>query len=392
MRSKWGLGFRMVLVWIALVGVGSAAEAEKPPEFSLDRHAAKAWEKVRGGLNEIIGRRTLHPSLPDSAWFVTDKPSNRSRIDRLMEEALGHLGVTNLTEQRARYNAIERRIQRNEAEMAECAERRAFAPEATGAIRGMWATTRAEYDEKIEKLKAEVLMLREQQAGILDKMQAEFEAMGVKLTKPQMANLMLTVSSDSFIDLSSAFHNIKQLTGLLSKLVGENREYVRNAKKYYGMYVALVGVLSYAHQQAIEDIDQMYMPRIEQILAHTQATLERTKGLMVERHDEAKTLARLQQNLDAQKLFLKAGASYVRYLEQQKARFVAAKAAVDRHHEIAWNTYETVDIAASMLEVMHASVKDFATLESMRLPDMQPLQVERVREQFQIISDQLRDR
>jgi len=41
---------------------------------------------------------------------------------------------------------------------------------------------------------------------------------------------------------------------------------------------------------------------------------------------------------------------------------------------------------------MHASVKDFATLESMRLPDMQPLQVERVREQFQIISDQLRDR
>jgi len=299
MRSKWGLGFRMVLVWIALVGVGSAAEAEKPPEFSLDRHAAKAWEKVRGGLNEIIGRRTLHPSLPDSAWFVTDKPSNRSRIDRLMEEALGHLGVTNLTEQRARYNAIERRIQRNEAEMAECAERRAFAPEATGAIRGMWATTRAEYDEKIEKLKAEVLMLREQQAGILDKMQAEFEAMGVKLTKPQMANLMLTVSSDSFIDLSSAFHNIKQLTGLLSKLVGENREYVRNAKKYYGMYVALVGVLSYAHQQAIEDIDQMYMPRIEQILAHTQATLERTKGLMVERHDEAETLARLQQNLDA---------------------------------------------------------------------------------------------
>jgi hypothetical protein len=390
MRTRF-LRTLLVFVALALPAVGFAAD-DKPPTYTLDKYAGKAWESVRDELAGIIKRTVKHDSLPESAWFATDKKSNQSKIDSLMEEALSHLGISNLTGQRAKYNALEEAIRECQSDIGKCAEKRVSAPEETGFINGLWATTRVEYDKKITTLKAKITLYGDQQAALLEKMQKELEGMGIKLTKRQMSNLLLTVSGDSFMDLSSSFHNIKQLTGLLGKLVDENKEYVQSAKKYYGMYVALVAVLSHAHERAIGDIDSVYMPRIKEIVAHTEATMEKTKDLMVERSEDADALDRLARNLSAQKFFLKAGGSYLRYLERQRARFVAAKATVDKHYQVAYNTYETVDIASSMLNVMKASIKDFAALQSMQLPEMQPLQTEKVRRQFQIISDQLRDR
>ena len=101
-------------------------------------------------------------------------------------------------------------------------------------------------------------------------------------------------------------------------------------------------------------------------------------------------LARLHQNLLSQDTVIQAGRSYTRHLEGQLAKLAKAEAQLKQHQEISLNTYETVSLASSMLNVVKKSLEDLKTIQSMELPDMLPLETDRIRSEFQVISKQLR--
>ena len=269
-------------------------------------------------------------------------------------------------------------------------EKRITAPAETGLVEQLWKTTRSEYDAKIKKLEENIEEYEKAQKEIVEKMRTEMARMGVRVTNQQTANLLVVVSGDSFLDLSSSFHNIKQLTDVLAELVRENEKYIQNSKRYYGMYVSLVGILLHAHKRARNDIEKNYIPQIEGILEDTKGAAEKTNELIDEHKDDPQALERLRRNIEAQAVVTKAAESYLVHLNGQLVRLTEAQAGVRKQYEIALNTYQTVDIAASLLDVIKTSLRDLGALRSMQLPEMLPLETERIREQFQSISDQLR--
>ena len=119
-------------------------------------------------------------------------------------------------------------------------------------------------------------------------------------------------------------------------------------------------------------------------------TRQRTQDLVERNSGDRNRLARLQQNLEAQDTVIKAGRSYTQHLEGQLVKLAQAETQLKRHQAIALNTYETVSLASSMLSVVKKSIEDLNTIQSMELPDMLPLETERIRSEFQIISKRLR--
>ena len=97
-----------------------------------------------------------------------------------------------------------------------------------------------------------------------------------------------------------------------------------------------------------------------------------------------------RSNLQAQDTVIKAGRFYAQHLEGQLVKLAKAETQLKQHQEVSLNTYETVSLASSMLNVVKKSIEDLNTIQSMELPDMLPLETDRIRSEFQIISKQLR--
>ena len=384
----------LMLALAAAVAFGGTALATEAPAKSavdrIDATARDAWNGVRGTLMRIVDRKDRQPDLPKSSWFGEDRKSNKRKINELMDEALSHLEITELSKHRKAYSGLDASIRKSKSLIAECMEKRITAPAETGLVEQLWKTTRSEYDAKIKKLEENIEEYEKAQKEIVEKMRTEMARMGVRVTNQQTANLLLVVSGDSFLDLSSSFHNIKQLTDVLAELVRENEKYIQNSKRYYGMYVSLVGILLHAHKRARNDIEKNYIPQIEGILEDTKGAAEKTNELIDEHKDDPQALERLRRNIEAQAVVTKAAESYLVHLNGQLVRLTEAQAGVRKQYEIALNTYQTVDIAASLLDVIKTSLRDLGALRSMQLPEMLPLETERIREQFQSISDQLR--
>ncbi|MCF7975562.1 MAG: hypothetical protein K9N55_17230 [Phycisphaerae bacterium] len=360
---------------------------------ALDASARKAWDEVRYDLTEIIDRLHKHKDLPDaSIWHPmrNDKTSNQTRINKLMDEALSHLKIARLSEYRQTYTELGEQIAETQRLIGEHMDKMVAAPQKTGRVAGLWTWSREEHEKRIGELESKIADCKTRQQAMIEDMKQEMARMGLDVSHEQIADLLLAVSGDTFFDLSACFHNVKQLTDMVAELIKQNESYVENSRKYYGMYVSLVSLLCHAHERAQAEIKTIYLPEINRIVEEALKTRDRTQELAKRNSGDRNTLARLRQNLEAQDMVIKAGRSYTKHLEDQLIKLAKAQTQLKQHQEIALNTYETVSLASSMLNVVKKSLEDLKTIQSMDLPDMLPLESDRLRSEFQIISQQLR--
>ena len=373
--------------------VGGAQDPDSGVGASLDAAARAAWDEIRYDLSEIVERLHKHKDLPDaSIWHPmrNDKASNQSRINKLMNEALSHLNIAKLSDYRRSYADLGTQIAENQKLVGEHMDKMVGAPEKPGRVSDLWTWSRKEHEERIEDLESRIEDCKAAQQQMILDMKQEMARMGIDVSQQQIADLLLTVSGDTFFDLSACFHNVKQLTDMVAQLIRESESYVENSRKYYGMYVSLVTLLCHAHERAQEDIKTQYLPEIKRIIDEAVKTRQRTQELVKKISGDRKTLARLKQNLQAQDTVIKAGRAYAQHLEGQRVKLAQAETQLKQHQEVSLNTYETVSLASSLLNVLKKSVEDLSTIQSMELPDMLPLETDRIRSEFQIISKQLR--
>ncbi len=251
-RSIFAAAITTVIVLAAFANDPYRAKEEYP-----DAYARSAWGKINHGLSEIVNRLSIRDDLPVSSFWHPmreDRESNERRINKLMDEAISRLKIGKLSEYRQEYVVLTRKIKKHQELIGQHMDKRVAAPENTGRVSGFWTPSRDQHEKQIEGLKAEIESCENRQKEIVEEMRQEMARMGISLDQQQVANLLLHVAGDTFFDLSMCFHNVKQLTDVTASLIAENRDYVQNAQRYYGMYVSLVGILLYANERAQENI------------------------------------------------------------------------------------------------------------------------------------------
>ena len=370
-----GDGVPAFLVVLSLSLAASSRAAETVP---LDEYALEAWDECRDRLGQVIELEAEKPKLPRRAWVRRDWADVDEDIDSLLDRVLNALELSEMTDCRRRYTALDEKIGAAEARLAECREARVFAPVDSGM--NPFAKTRQGYDRKIEEFTQDIAQYRRDKAELVAALRKAYGQIGIELSSEQVSFYLSSVSGKDIVGLSAVFHNVGQLNAKLEELVAQSPGNTETAKRYYGIHVVLIRTLIRAHETIIRDIEEHYVPKISELRRLNEATARETDQLMEQATDDQRTTLLASRN--TQEETAKALNVYGEHLEDVKARLGKSLEALNGRYQVAKNAYDTIRVAASLVSEMQACIRDLTTVSKMHLPDLLPLDSEALQKRF----------
>lgn len=377
-------------LWGRVAEAFSSDESEDGSTGYPDR--AELWDEINIDLDEIAQKLQKQDSLPADSLFGEDRDSNRKKIDKMLTEVLEVLEVSNVSDRKQEYADLEEEIREKNTDIIALREKMVVAPVKVEGVDKVWKNTVEDYKSKIAASEAEIADLKVRQKNILATIKSELlERSGIKLSDDQVYSLVVMVSGDSFITLNSIFYNIKQLVGILEELAESNQDYINTIKKYYGMYAVLVEALKLSHEVEIDKIKNDYLPKINEYRVRAQIASKDTKALIAKNQENPANLAMLKNNLRAQAEVYTAAGAYGQYLSDYLVSLESSKREIESQLVIVMDTWRTTQLASGLLAVMKSSSSGLKDLVSMELPSIKPLNIGRLKDQFSMISMELRD-
>ncbi len=353
---------------------------------------AELWDEVSSNLGLIAQRLQQQEELPESSLFGEDRESNQKKINQLMNQVLEVLEVSAVSSRKQEYAGLEEEILKKNTELAEYREKLVLAPEKVSGVDAVWKESRGDYQRRIDSEEAEIQRLKKRQREILEAIKSELlTRSGIELSDEQVYSLVVLVSGDTFVSLNSVFFNIRQLVGVLEELSEKNRDYVNSVKKYYGMYVVLIGVFKLAHENEIDRIRDEYIPRLLEFQRRARSATVKTKELLEKNRDNPADVALLRNNLRAQAEVYQAAGAYKEYLQGYLGSLERSLEEISRQEQVVADTWKTTELASGLLAVMRSSSAGLNTLVSMELPNIKPLNIGRLKDQLNLISLRIRE-
>lgn len=350
-------------------------------------YTAEIWKTGKDTLVEVTELEETRTDLPNSKWFSRDRKDLDQDIDKLLDEVLEVLGVSGLTEARDEYIALGERIDARRTEIRELREASLSAPADKSPLE-FYKKTRETYREEIEALEKDIASLQVRQDDMVRKLRSEYKEMGLELSEEQVRFYLASVSGEDMMALSSVFHNVRDLNLQLEELVRQSPDDPEAARRYYGIHVALIRSMLRAHEVTLENIDERYLIRIDDLDQQNRTLREETRQLIRFAEPDQKGL--LEASLRTQNVTQDALELYREHLKSVRDRIYEGKKSLDRRYEVAQNAYHTIRISSALASEMQAAVKDLNALRAMHLPDMIPLNDEALQRKFSEITRELR--
>lgn len=343
---------------------------EQDPDF------AQLWEGITPRLDRLLELDERHRELPESAWFGEDRPANREKIDRLLDEAMEILGISSAARLRSRMVEIDQQIASAQQRIDHYKNERVSAP-----IASPWRTTVADYEAKIRAEEEQIERLSTEAEKIRSELRDRLAQIGLHLSREQLEVLLTSVVGDDIIHSAVAFENVKTITNQLMTLMQESDEAPDIARRYYGMYTVLLQILIHTQQRFIEDIDESYLPGIDAILARAQEVEGESRRLLAQEADTRRA-EHLRSNLRAQALTRQTARLYRQHLVAQRNKVQETRRKLEQEYRVASNTYETVKLSSELMQLLRAGQEAFDTLMRLQLPAMVVFENVQMREEF----------
>ncbi len=358
-------------------------DGENGPGKAGDQAFAELWQNITPKLGALLQLQQEREELPDSAWFGRDREDNQIDMNALLDEAMGILGGSEVTQLRGQIRELEQRIREYRDNIAEYRQAKVGAP-----ADSTWKTTVADYEEKIRQQQQQIA---ETQAQI-EKLKTEFsQAMreiGLELNRDQVDLLLASVVGDDIIQSSVVYDHVRRLSEQLMTLTVESEEDIAISKRYYGMHTVLLKILLHMQEKFIRNIDEIYLPKIERIVAEVMAVRQRTEQLLA-REPGPKRREYLAANLEAQNLTLRTAALYREHLTGQRAKIITARDTTQADLEVALNTYKTVKLSGELVNLLRTSQKSFDLLLNIQVPDLLVFENAQMKKEFANLSGRL---
>ena len=159
-------------------------------------------------------------------------------------------------------------------------------------------------------------------------------------------------------------------------------------QSYTGVYMMCRKVYVYAIELALERIDESYLKRLDGIRREAESLLAEAKAMMARASESDRKI--LAANIPANQRTLEAVDLYRRYLERQKSHLRALLGEASTSAKVAVNTYRTVRTSTELLGLMKRSEADFSEIFKFQPPALSLLYDERLRQEFESITERLR--
>lgn len=339
---------------------------------------AQLWEELVSRLDEVIALQDRQRQLPESAWFGDDQASNAQAINELLDEVARILVGNHALRKRMRELSLA--MAENRAAIVDLKRRKLTAPSDS-----LWRKTVEDIEDEITEREA---LWAEQQLATADlhaETAADLRAKGLDIDTDGLDFLLSTVVGDDVVDMTLAFEQARELTEQLQTLTAESREDLPTARRYYGMYAALLKALDRMHASLLDRIGSDYRPRIDAIRTRAQELQQETRALSAKKPSKV-----LASNLEAQQLTIEAAQRYAEYLTRQQQQIALSRQRLARDIAVAQNTYETVKMSGDLVALMQDSRHLLDSLFRLQVPPLRAFENLEMKREFQRLTTTLR--
>ncbi len=344
-------------------------------EAQRNEQLRRIWGKTLQRLDEVRDLDARIETAPESRWFGEDRESLRQERGDVFATLAQLLEDPHILEHRAQIEALQSRIDELNDTIGELQEQRVAALE----------EERASLDQRIVAREEEIAGYRRAIGIERANLQRRFRQAGLTLDDAQLTALLARVDADDLIGMAVTFQTLSAITSRLMELMQASGEELRQARRYYGMYVALLEFVLYMQDSYLDKLAHSYLPRIDRVLAETRRVQSASLRLLSDEHSDARK-AIVRQNIAAQRLTLEVAKLYRQQLEAQKKRVEQAREVVQRDYRVARNTYDTVRIGADLVRLMQVSQEAFAAVMSIQIPDIAPFENLEMQRKFEELS------
>ena len=386
--SLIGVCFALSTPPLLSINIAQADPSSAPKTSALEIKEVKLlWRELHQDLESLGKLHGQHARLPKSKWFGNDQKRNVKKINKMTRGIIEELNLSPINEVLEERESILKKIKSKEQKVIKLKEKRSFAPKEDKIL----VTSQAEYDEKIKKETAKIKVLRESLTSTISKIYVIFKQMGLEIQRRQVEDLFGVVSGETMRDFLVRFSNLKLLSELIANLIKESPnsgEYANQARKYYGVYVALEWMMIEAHRVAADRIGSVHIPKIVALLEKTNKQVQNTM-LLIDQTQSEQSKEILNSNLKTQRQLESASKNYRTYLETQQMQINDTVKRLEEKFKTTLNTYQTVDLAQSLVMAMKNGVKDIQDLQKLKLPKMIPISSDELQNDFNTVSQQL---
>jgi hypothetical protein len=360
-----------------------SGENAPPDGKKKDALFGQVWNEITPTLEKVLRLEKEHESLPQSAWIFKDKEDSSTEINALLDEAVDILSVSKTAHTRKHIRLLEEQILEMKQTISEYRQAKISAP-----VRSTWVKTVADYDAKIKELKQLIMRNEKRISELKIQFAQELSDTGLKVSLEQVEVLLSSVVGDDIIKSSVVYDNVKKISQQLMQLTINSKEDIDISKRYYGMYTVLLKTLVHMQETFISNIDNKYLPKIENIVTDVKELNADTQYLLRNERDKNHR-KHLFANLDAQNLTLKTAALYKQHLLTQRGKMVLAMQKSTADLQVADNTYKTVRVSGELINLLRSSQKSFDLLLNIQVPDLLVFQNLQMKQEFAILTKKL---
>lgn len=319
-------------------------------------------------------------TAPQSALFGADKTSLRKNLDDELSEILFLI-----TEDKAALGfmkdirKLKQNIQDEKDNITKYKEQSMFQSD---------ESKQAELQSKIEKSTKDIQIYQSNIEKVKESLIFNLSSAGVEFNSEQLDMLITRVDVDDILQLTLVYNNLKIVTEQLGKLMEVTKDDIKATKKYYAMFVILSEMIVYTQKQYLNKMDTIYLPKISKLVSESESIQQKTKMLLNTTKDENYKKA-LDYNLKNQILSSKTASLYKKQLIQQRSNIEKSLKKSTLDLQIALNTFKTVQISFTLLEIIKESRESFNALMNIQLPELIPFENKEMQIEYEKITKEI---
>ena len=320
------------------------------------------------------------PDLPEDAWLHKDRRGQRKRIRKQLEQIRALLLSTDARKILAAVYSFDAKIAEIDDDIRETRDKKFQNP-----------GKEAKFAAKIAKLEARRNAFVERRAEAARAVLAELRAIGLRLSGDAAEKCIFTVNVGDLIDTTIVAKHVGLVVEALGKQIHEHGGDVVAAKRYYGMYVAMLEVQKMCFDDYLEKSrNGPWSRQLEAI--RKEATEQRDEALRAAEDStyELSQQAVFRNNAEKFERMLRAVDAYEEILIVHQGVIDLKAYEAERMLAVARSSLATVTLAGDFLSLVQTAEDSFDALLQLELPPLELFNDEALQSEFSKLTERLK--
>ena len=343
-------------------GVSQSVASPSPSDTNvvlrLKESVKDNWGKLSAWCGKVTELRSEMDKLPESAWFVSDKKSQRELIRSKVMMIRNVLLSTNAQEIMKHVDDLDERIADIDRDIHKESAKDVF-----GSANGD--------NDALKKLREKRSRLVREREGSVRVVLRELEALGLRLSNgAEQCLFMEMVDTRDLIDAVVIAKSIGIVVENLRTLMATGD--VAAAKRYFGMYLVMVEVQkacfdTYLEKSRTGEWREKLVQLENGADALRRTALSFAKDMSFTEHQRAA----FARNAEVNATTLSAVAAYTKILDQHESVIQAKADEAAKMLLVAENSYQTVSLTDEFLSLIKSNQDSFEALLQLQLPPIE---------------------